>query len=79
MRLGRNERITVEIAERRALASLGTKYPKVASAVADDIWPGHPMKAQGAGAAAAGILARLTRKGKVYWTIRNGTWGYVKH
>lgn len=65
--------------ERRAIESLGNYWPRVASSVADHIWPNHKMRAQGAGGAAARVLARLRKRGLVAWVCRqSGSWGWIK-
>ncbi len=63
--------------EERVLACLGTNYPRVASSVADHIWPGHNMRAQGAGGAASRVLVAMKKKGLVRWVARDGSWGWI--
>jgi len=66
VRLKPEQRVTLDVAEARAMQCLsaGRAY---ASYVADCIWPGHSMKAQGAGAAASRILRRLEKRGLCRW------------
>lgn len=66
MKLKPHERITVEVAEARALSALTAK-PQYATQIADAIWPDHSMKPQGEGAAASRILKRLERKKLCKW------------
>lgn len=70
MKLKPAQRVSVQIAEKRALSALSRQNgkPLPANWVADSIWPDHKMKPQGAGAAASRILKRLEKKGRVRWT-----------
>jgi len=53
--------------------------PELASAasIAQAIWPDNQMTAQGAGGAASRILKRMEKAGRVYWTTRDGGWGWA--
>lgn len=81
-RLRPDQRITLETASRRALAALHESIPAPANAVADSVWPGHDMTAQGAGGAASRILKVLQDAGLVRWVTagrgRRRTWGWVR-
>lgn len=83
-KLKTNERISYEEAKLRALGCLKEKHPANASWVAMHIWPGHMMKAQGAGAAASRILKRMEREGLCRWRCQYDAtgvakwWGWVK-
>jgi hypothetical protein len=65
------------VAEERALRAL-SRHPVPASSIATHIWPGHRMKAQGAGAAASRVLKRLERQGRARWTANNHCWGWIR-
>jgi hypothetical protein len=61
--------VPFEACRHRALATLDTMKPTVASMVAQAIWPeARFCNAQGAGFAASGVLKRLEREGLVRWT-----------
>lgn len=70
------------VARQRALERLND--PKLleyglflnAASVADAIWPGHGLRAQGAGAAASRILTRLKADGLVRWDSSGTDWGW---
>lgn len=72
MKLEKHQRLTATQCEQRALAALSMVHPCKAATVADAIWPGHRMRRQGAGAAAARILVRLAR-----WESCDGDWGWI--
>jgi hypothetical protein len=78
MKLQSYQRISIDVAERRALAALpsGRQRPVPASEIAAAIWPTHEMKPQGAGAAASRILKRLERQGKCRWAVQGDWWGW---
>lgn len=72
------EHLTMEEAERRALTALSLWSPVRSASVADVIWPGHKMRRQGAGFAAARVLERLKHQGLVQWVVlNNDVWGWV--
>jgi hypothetical protein len=78
--------LPIEECKRRALAcgqTVGTGELRRASFFAEAIWPGHPMKPQGAGAAASRILKLLEREGRAGWrcvydraSSRGRRWGW---
>ena len=79
MKLAAEMRVSIDVAEERAMSCLSFFIPKRASAVADSIWPEHKMTGQGSGAAASRVLKRLEKQGKVCWTYRPGSsWGWIK-
>lgn len=76
MRLEPSQRVPLDECKRRALSVL-SRRPMGAQWVAHAIWPGHKMKAQGAGAAASRILKHLERERKARWhSERDGPWGW---
>lgn len=82
MRLAKELRVDYETAKARALAALSFASPKPSSMVAGHVWPGHRMKAQGAGGAGSRLLKRMEKDGLVGWVhVRTGrfyTWGWIK-
>lgn len=78
MKLEQEHRVDMATAESRAFAALSRVTLNPASHIAGFIWPGHQMKAQGAGAAASRILKVLERKGHAGWVSRDGKWGWVR-
>ena len=78
MRLKANERLSLEECEGRALSRLSPMRPLPASSIADAIWLGHSMKAQGAGGAASRILNRLQKKGLAKWVAYRHQWGWIR-
>lgn len=78
MKLRREERVAMEVAQERALARLDTYQPVPASYVADGIWPDHRMTGQGAGAAASRVLKRLEDQGLAYWKSDGVRYGWVR-
>jgi hypothetical protein len=78
VKLSSDLRIPLQTAEARALACLDRETPRVASSVADFIWPEHRMTGQGAGAAASRILVGLRKRGAAAWICRHGSWGWTK-
>lgn len=66
------------VARERALTALNAAEPKPAAIIADAIWPGHNMHAQGAGGAASRILKRMEKQGLAHWTSNSRRWGWVK-
>lgn len=77
MKLKPEQRVPMPVAEARALRAL-TRYPVPASSIAAHIWPGHQMRAQGAGAAASRVLKRLERQGRARWTANDHSWGWIR-
>ena len=79
MKLRDHQRVSMEVAKKRALTSLQRWHPVPASHVAQTIWPGHEMTGQGAGAAASRILVALRKEGKVIWgmDIHRLRWGWM--
>lgn len=77
MKLNREQRVSLEVAQARALAAL-RPTPLPAAAIADAIWPDHGMKRQGAGAAASRILKGLERRGQAAWESSGSGWGWVR-
>lgn len=70
------ETVTLEEARRRLIAHALTREPGRiygAAELADVIWPGHNMRAQGAGGAASRVLKKLGHT----WVSRNGSWGWT--
>lgn len=63
MRLYEQHRVDMATATARALEALDIDHPTTARAVANAVWPGHKMKAQGAALAAMPVLKRLQLDG----------------
>jgi hypothetical protein len=83
-RMKRVESVTMEQARKRVLAYL-TKDPydlKGAAMIAEYIWPGNTMRAQGAGLAAVRILKKMEKEGLVQYTCLElgqfRSWGWHK-
>ena len=68
------QRVTRTEAERRILVALDRNRGTRPAAIADDIWPGHTMKAQGAALAAGGILGRMHSRGLVGYARDGSGW-----
>jgi len=69
--------VPVEECKRRALDfGRGQNRLLPASSFAEAVWPGHRMKAQGAGAAASRILKLLAKEGKAGWSSDGSWWGW---
>lgn len=77
MKLSREQRVSLEVAEARALAALRAT-PLPAATIADAIWPDHRMKQQGAGAAASRILKGLEQRGLARWTSSRRAFGWIR-
>lgn len=78
MRLRPHQRVSIEVAEARALAMMprGAERPLPAQEFAAAIWPTHEMKPQGTGAAASRVLKGLSRRGLCRWMHRGSWWGW---
>jgi hypothetical protein len=79
MKLKPEDRVSLEVAKRRALGCLAVGYRggyTYANAVAAEIWPSHQMTSQGAGAAASRILRGLEKEGLVWYGSNATEWGW---
>jgi hypothetical protein len=85
VRLKPDQRVTYEVAKRRALACLDTKEPTRTAEVGRNIWPDNNMHAQGLGAAASRILSRMCKEGLAQWVPYpvgkpdRKAWGWIKN
>lgn len=76
------DHLSYETCRERVLTYLRDKKGELvtASSIADHVWPGHPMKRQGAGGAATRVLKRMEAEGVVCWRAieRHGAkfWGW---
>ena len=75
-RLKPHQRVSLDVAKRRALAALSFNDPVPASLVAGHIWPDHDLTAQGAGGAASRVLQD---EGSARWSHDpvSGRWGWM--
>jgi hypothetical protein len=78
MKLKPHQRVSIEIAEERALSAMQYDQLNPASHIAASIWPDHKMTGQGAGAAASRILKRLEKRGLCKWTVKGEWWGWCR-
>ena len=78
MKLNPEQRVSYPEAKKRALKILLPNRPLPASYIAEAIWPGHSMKAQGAGAAASRILKRMQKEGLAEWRHIERHWGWIR-
>ena len=83
LKYSNTESVPLDEAKRRAINCLNRAKPTTAAMVANAIWPGHEMNAQGAGGAASRILRKLRKDGKADWTcVRNpggfDSWGWIR-
>lgn len=79
MKLKKEDRVKIDVAEDRALAYLNKQHRLElfpANCVAIEIWPNHEMTSQGAGAAASRILKRLSDRGLARWDSNGRNWGW---
>jgi hypothetical protein len=77
MRMKPDQRVQLVDARARTLACL-SNVPISAATIAAEIWPNHPMTAQGAGGAASRVLKKLEKDGLAKWAQRDGKWGWVR-
>ena len=70
------QRVTRAEAEQRVLDTLDRERGTRPARIAEAIWPGHTMKAQGAALAAGGILGRMQSRGLVGYA--RGSTGWIR-
>jgi hypothetical protein len=75
------EPLSYQLCKERAWRALSWHRPKMASSVAEAIWPKTPWKsAEGAGGAASRVLKQMEKEGLVRWGCdpARKMWGYLR-